>query len=180
VIKNFKFPSKSQIENLKISHAHPEWDDDDTQEPDHYEYSEDNTDWGDDVDPEWWNVVWNKSDDDRAGMGNGQGWDDNDPSAVESWQYEETWTEDLKEDKGSQGDCSPDVRRDLLENVHEPTIRQDRMNHRPFMEAVITSSMERDKNPRLENGCDDSQRLELANKDLLEVGRSEIMQGICG
>jgi len=179
VIKNFKFPSKSQIENLKISHAHPEWDDDDTQEPDHYEYSEDNTDWGDDVDPEWWNVVWNKSDDDIAGMGNGQGWDDNDPPAVEGWQYVETRIEELK-NAGSCEDCSPTVRKDLLENGHERNPEKGQVNPPVLTETVITSCSESDTSPRLENDCNDSKRLELGNKALIEVDRSEIMQGICG
>jgi len=53
IMKSFKFPSKQEIENLKIDHARSNWDDDDTDEPDHYEYSEEhNTDWGDEVDPE--------------------------------------------------------------------------------------------------------------------------------
>jgi len=104
VIKNFKFPSKREIENLKISQAHPGWDDDDTQEPDHYEYSEDNTEYGDEVDPEWWKMVWNESGTvDRTWKGNGQGWDETDSFVGGSWKSDEVWAEELKCDAG----CSP-------------------------------------------------------------------------
>jgi len=123
VIRNFKFPSKRQIENLKISHTNPSWDEDETQEPDHYEYSEDNTEFGDDVDPEWWNVVWNKSDDNsNAGKGNGQGWDDTDLIADGSWQDADTWAEEFKDDTGSQGDCSPATSQKWKVNTGEDTL----------------------------------------------------------
>jgi len=126
VIKNFKFPSKRQIENLKISHSYPAWDDEDTQEPDHYEYSEDNTEFGDEVDPEWWKVVWNKSDDDvREGQGNGQGWDETDPLAIGSWLDDETWAEDFKDDTGSQGDHSPVISSNSQGNTHEENLNSD-------------------------------------------------------
>jgi len=129
VIKNFKFPSKRQIENLKISHSYPAWDDEDTQEPDHYEYSEDNTEYGDEVDPEWWKVVWNKSDDDdREGQGNGQGWDETDPLAIGSWLDDDTWAEDFKDDTGSQGDHSPVTTSNSQENAHEESLNSDTIN----------------------------------------------------
>jgi len=101
VVKSFKFPSKQEIENLKVSHDCSKWDDD--EDPDHYEYSEDNTDWDDKVDPEWWQRVWNKEDDDvKAGKGNGQGWDDGDDEPLlPCWHSEdsrifEKWEEDSK------------------------------------------------------------------------------------
>jgi len=124
VIRNFKFPSKTEIENLKISHAHPGWDDDETLDPDHYEYSEDNTECGDEADPDWWKAVWNKIDDeDRAGKGNGQGWDETDPSVVVSWEYDETWAEEFKDYRGSRGDCSSALGQDREDNVGQKTLR---------------------------------------------------------
>jgi len=129
VIKSFKFPSKLEIENLKISHTYPAWDDDDTQEPDHYEYSEDNTEFGDDVDPEWWKVVWNKSDDDeRPGQGNGQGWDETDPIAIGSWPDDSTWAEEFKDDSGSQVDRSPVLSPNSQEDADEEIINSGTIN----------------------------------------------------
>jgi len=78
-IKSFKFPDQQQIDNLKVDYSSWKWDD----ESDQYEYSEDNTNLDDVIDPEWWQAVWNKEDDDeKAGMGNGQGWDDDDKSVL--------------------------------------------------------------------------------------------------
>jgi len=102
-VKNFKFPSKQQIDNLKI--AYPlKWD---YEESDYYEYSEDNTNL-DEVDPKWWEDVWNREDDDeKADVGNGQGWDDGDKSVLHSfddeavlhcWKSEYFWIEDIKDE----------------------------------------------------------------------------------
>jgi len=106
IVKNFKFPSKQQIENLKISHTCSKWSEDYAWEPDHYEYSEceDSTDWRDDVDPEWWKAVWNKKDDDddeKAAKSNGQGWDDGD-EAVHCWQLQCDFKSKLNEVKNCQ------------------------------------------------------------------------------
>jgi len=84
-VKNFKFPSKKELDKLKISYHSSKWD---YEESDHYEYSEDNTNL-DDVDPEWREAVWNKDDDgERVGKGNGQGWDDDDKSVLHSFDEE--------------------------------------------------------------------------------------------
>jgi len=121
VIKNFKFPSKREIENLKISQAHPGWDDDDTQEPDHYEYSEDNTEYGDEVDPEWWKMVWNESGNvDKVCKGNGQGWDETGSFVGGSWKSDEVWAEELKCDACT-GDTSPVSSGDKKQNAFQDT-----------------------------------------------------------
>jgi len=103
-LKNFKFPSKQEIENLKIS---PDWDYDLNQEFDHYQYSEDNTELGDQVDPEWWKVVWNKVDDnENIGKGNGQGWDDDDEEPLlYGWLSDDSCSQEFREK--SKSDCSP-------------------------------------------------------------------------
>jgi len=124
IVKSFKFPSKQQIENLKISHSSPRWDDDYAWEPDHYEYSEDSTDWRDDVDPDWWQAVWNKKDDDdeKAGKSNGQGWDDGD-EPIHFWHTQSEckslhgevkdclcmgpWPEEESKDCGNPEVCAP-------------------------------------------------------------------------
>jgi len=103
-IKNFKFPDQQQIDNLKVDYSSWKWDD----ESDQYEYSEDNTNLEDVVDPEWWQAVWNKEDDDeKAGMGNGQGWDDDDKSVLHCfddeavlhcWQSDYFWIEEYKDE----------------------------------------------------------------------------------
>jgi len=110
LVKNFKFPSKQEIENLKVNHACSKWDDD--EDPDHYEYSEDNTDWDDKVDPDWWQRVWNKEDDDKKeGKGNGQGWDDGDDEpALPCWDSEDSCGDEFDEDSKSPG------------NLHENTV----------------------------------------------------------
>jgi len=85
-VKSFKFPSKQQLDNLKISYASSKWD---YEESDHYEYSEDNTNLYDEVDPEWREAVWSKDDDsEKARIGNGQGWDDDDKSVFHSFDEE--------------------------------------------------------------------------------------------
>jgi len=105
-VKNFKFPSKQQIDNLKIS---PDWEYDQTQEFDHYQYSEDNTELGEEVDPEWWNVVWNKADDtENVGKGNGQGWDDDDDDdepLLPGWLSDESCNHESEEE--SRSDFNP-------------------------------------------------------------------------
>jgi len=103
-VKNFKFPSKQEIDNLKVDYP-LKWDD---EEWDYYEYSEDNTNLNDDVDPKWWQDVWNREDDDeKTGIGNGQGWDDGDKSVLHSfddetvlhcWKSEHFWIEDIKDE----------------------------------------------------------------------------------
>jgi len=105
-VKNFKFPSKQQIENLKIS---PDWDYDLTQEFDHYQYSEDNTELCDEVDPEWWNVVWNKADDnENVGKGNGQGWDDDDDEPLlNGWLSDDDFSQELLQE--SKCDCNTTI-----------------------------------------------------------------------
>jgi len=102
-VKNFKFPSKQEIDNLKVDYP-LKWDD---EEWDYYEYSEDNTNLNDEVDPTWWQEVWNREDDDeKTGIGNGQGWDDGDKSVLHSfddetvlhcWKSEHFWIEDIKD-----------------------------------------------------------------------------------
>jgi len=235
VIKNFKFPSKTEIENLKISHAHPEWDDDEAQEPDYYEYSEGNTDWEDEVDPEWWNVVWNKSvDDEKVGEGNGQGWDDSDLSLVGSWQYDGTWSSENEDDESKDDlpyheDSSPVVSCDSEYNDHTSICRSDASS----VNSITAKLKQNDMQPAgtaeekltdesntfgddeqisalnlpvnqqslplvgvidllCSKGCKSkidpctySPRLELKSNALVEedrseMGRSEIMQGVCG
>jgi len=133
-VKNFKFPSKKQIDNLKISYACSKWDID---ESDHYEYSEDNTNLDDEVDPEWWQAVWNKEDDDeKAGMGNGQGWDDDDKSVLHCfddeavlhcWKSEDFWIEELESEPKRNSNpiekkicCKKEEVKDWHRKVHWP------------------------------------------------------------
>jgi len=114
LVKNFKFPSKVQIDNLKISCECSSWDDDDFEE---YEYSEDNTNL-DEVDPEWWQAVWNNEvEDEKDGMGNGQGWNDDnksvlhcfeDESVLHCWKSKDFWIEEFKSEPKSSDIPVPD------------------------------------------------------------------------
>jgi len=119
VVKNFKFPSKQQIENLKVSNACSKWDDE--EDPDHYEYSEDNTDWDDKADPDWWQRVWNKKDDDeKAGKGNGQGWDDGDDEPfLPSWHSQDSWINGYEEDSKILGNSPESKKPQRLEGLKD-------------------------------------------------------------
>merc|ERR1719334_1066841 len=79
-VKNFKFPSKQEIDNLKVDYP-LKWDD---EEWDYYEYSEDNTNLNDEVDPKWWQDVWNREDDDEK--------------VLHCWKSEHFWIEDIKDE----------------------------------------------------------------------------------
>jgi len=167
VIKNFKFPSKKEIENLKISQAH-QWDDDDTQEPDHYEYSEEITESGDYIDSEWWKMVWNENGNvDRAFKGNGQGWDENDSFVGGSWKSDDFWTGELKNQAGCHGDSSLvscGDRKDIDFQETPTTSENLQANHRSVLiETGVSSFPKNHKNPKVKNARDGSQRLELKN-----------------
>jgi len=131
LVKNFKFPSKQEIENLKVNCACSKWDDD--EDPDHYEYSEDNADLDDKVDPDWWQRVWNKKDDDKKeGNGNGQGWDDGgDEPALPCLDSEDSWIDEFDEDSKSFGNLHENKVPSRMEGLKE----WDRKNHWPEEES---------------------------------------------
>jgi len=124
-VKNFKFPSKEQIDKMKISYTFSNWDNEDF---DNYEYSEDNTNLDDEVDPEWWQAVWNKEEEDeKNGSGNGQGWNDDDKSilhhlddesVLHCWKSKDFWIEELSKPKGNENTAMKNTSTKKEESEH--------------------------------------------------------------